>query len=184
MEVGAGSCCNSSAPSLKNLRQMGEYLTRQGKRLEGIGDDCRVSADTSMDTNTPSGQLAALSFLVFWGLLAILVFSGVRSGLNAEPSDDDQSQGGDRSSGRIARYLNENNRALRVAGLAVEAKASSYFARRIGKIHLGALAFFAVTTLFLTLWNLHEAKLKRLSDIETLSPPQRVQMIDLAAIAA
>lgn len=136
-----------------------------------------------MDTNIPSGQLAALSFLVFWVLLAILLFSGVYSGLSAEPSDDDRSQVGDRSSGRIARYLNENNRALRVAGLAVEAKASSYFARRIGKIHLTALAFFAVTTLLLTLWNLHEVKLKRPSEIEILSPSQRVQMTNLAAIA-
>ena len=142
-----------------------------------------MSPDTSMDTNIPSGQLAALSFLVFWVLLAILLFSGVYSGLSAEPSDDDRSQVGDRSSGRIARYLNENNRALRVAGLAVEAKASSYFARRIGKIHLTALAFFAVTTLLLTLWNLHEVKLKRPSEIEILSPSQRVQLTNLAAIA-
>jgi hypothetical protein len=136
-----------------------------------------------MDTNIPSGQLLALSFLVFWVLFATLLFSAVRTGLSAGPSDDDPAQARDRSGGRVTRYMNENARQAGAAGRAIEARASSYFARRTGKVHLAALAFFAVTTLFLALWNLHEAKLKRPSEIQILSPSQRVQMTDLATIA-
>ncbi|THK33771.1 hypothetical protein EHS39_34215 [Ensifer sp. MPMI2T] len=128
-----------------------------------------------MDMTTASGQLSGLSFLVLWVLLAILLFSGVRHGLNAEPRDDDRSRVRDRSVGRIARYLLEDDRERRAAGLAVEAKARSYFARRIGKIHLAALAFFAVTTLFLMIWNLHEAKMQRASQIQVASPSQHVK---------
>jgi len=136
-----------------------------------------------MDANTPSGQLLALSFLVFWVLFAILLFNAVRTGLSAGPSEDDLAHARDRSGGHIARYMNENARQAGAAARAIEVRASSYFARRIGKIHLTALAFFAVTTLLLTLWNLHEVKLKRPSEIEILSPSQRVQMTNLAAIA-
>ncbi len=123
-----------------------------------------------MDMTTPSGQLSGLSFLVLWVLLAILIFSGVRHGLSADPSDDDRSRARDRSGGRIARYLDENDRELGAAGRALEAKARSYFARRIGKIHLAALAFFAVTTVFLAIWNLHEAKMQRASQTQVTSP--------------
>ncbi|WP_104839780.1 hypothetical protein [Sinorhizobium fredii] len=125
-----------------------------------------------MDMTTPGGQLSALSFLVLWVLLVTLLFSGVRHGLNAEPKDDDRSSAPDRSVGRVARYLLEYDRERRAAGLAVEAKAKSYFARRIGKIHLAALAFFAVTTLFLMIWNLHEAKMQRAPQIQVTSPSQ------------
>lgn len=128
-----------------------------------------------MDTTTPSGQLLALSFLVFWALLAILLFSAVRSGLNAGPSENDLSHARDDISGRITRHLNDNARQLGAAGRAVEAKARSYFARRIGKIHLVALALFAVTTLSLTIWNLHEAKLKRPSQTQVPSPSRNVE---------
>ncbi|WP_349433625.1 hypothetical protein [Pararhizobium sp. A13] len=123
-----------------------------------------------MDMATTSGQLSGLSFLVFWVLLAILIFSGVRTGLSADPSEDDRSQGRHSSSGRIAGYLKENDRVLGAASQAIEAKARSYFARRIGKIHLAALAFFAVTTVFLTIWNLHEAKMQRASQNQVTSP--------------
>ena len=123
-----------------------------------------------MDMTTPSGQLSGLSFLVFWVLLAILIFSGVRSGLSAQPSDDDRFQGRDSSTGRMARYLKENDRELGAASQAIEAKARSYFARRIGKIHLAALAFFAVTTVVLTIWNLHETKMQRASQMQVSSP--------------
>ncbi|WP_429806801.1 hypothetical protein [Ensifer sp. B1-9] len=136
-----------------------------------------------MDANTPSGQLLALSFLVFWVLFATLLFSAVRTGLSAGPSEDDLAHARDRSGGQIARYVNENARQAGAAARAIEARACSYFARRIGKIHLAALAFFAVTTLFLALSNLHEAKLKRPSEIQILSPSHRVQMSDLATIA-
>ncbi|MGN7733924.1 hypothetical protein [Rhizobiales bacterium] len=128
-----------------------------------------------MDMTTSSGQLSGLSFLLFWVLLAILLFSGVRQGLSAGPKDDDRSSARDRSVGRIARYLLEDDRYRRAVGLAVEAKARSYFARRIGKIHLAALAFFAVTTLLLTIWNLHEAKMHRVSQIQATSPSQQVK---------
>lgn len=75
----------------------------------------------------------------------------------------------DHSSGRIAQYLYENDKGLGAASQAVEARARSYFARRIGKIHMAALAFFAVTTVFLTIWNLHEAKMQRASQIQVPS---------------
>jgi len=123
-----------------------------------------------MDMTTPSGQLSGLSFLVLWVLLAILIFSGVRHALSAEPKDDERSRLRYRSGGRIARYLDENDRGLGAASQAIEAKARSYFARRIGKIHLAALAFFAVTTVFLAIWNLHEAKMQRASQIQVTSP--------------
>ncbi|MGI0524116.1 hypothetical protein [Rhizobium giardinii] len=123
-----------------------------------------------MDMTTPSGHLCGLSFLVFWVLLAILIFSGVRHGLSADPSDDDRSRARDRSGGHIARYLEKNDRELGAAGRAVEAMAGSYFARRIGKIHLAALGFFAVTTMFLAIWNLHEVKMQRASQTQVTSP--------------
>ncbi|MBB2670693.1 UNVERIFIED_ORG: hypothetical protein GGE44_000234 [Rhizobium esperanzae] len=125
-----------------------------------------------MDMTTPSGRLFALSFLILWVLLAILLFSGVRHGLNAEPKDDDRSRAQDRSHGRIVRHLLEGDRRNRAMAQAVEAKAKSYFARRIGKIHLAALAFFIATTLFLALWNRHEAKMQRASQIQVTSPLQ------------
>lgn len=128
-----------------------------------------------MHMTTASGQLSGLSFLVFWVLLAILLFSGVRQGLSAGPKDDDRSSARDRSVGRIARYLLEDDRERRAAGLAVEAKARSYFARRIGKIHLAALAFFAVATLFLMIWNLHEAKVQRASQMQAISQSPHLQ---------
>ncbi|MBZ7922330.1 hypothetical protein LAC81_11090 [Ensifer adhaerens] len=127
-----------------------------------------------MDTNSPSGQLAALSFLVFWVLFAIPLFSAVRTGLGAGPSDDDLARAQDRPGGRITRFLNENARQAGAASRAIEARASSYFARRIGKIHLTALAFFAMATLFLILWNLHEVKLQRPHQIQVPSPSDRV----------
>lgn len=133
------------------------------------------SLETSVDMTTPSGQLSGLSFLVFWVLLAILLFSGVRQGLSAGPKHDDRSRAEDRPVGRLARYLLEGDRERRAAGLAVEAKARSYFAHRIGKIHLAALAFFAVTTLLLTIWNLYEAKMPRTSHIQATSPLQQVK---------
>ncbi|ANL42399.1 hypothetical protein [Rhizobium phaseoli] len=55
---------------------------------------------------------------------------------------------------------------------AVEAKAKSYFVRRIGKIHLAALAFFAMTTLVLMIWNSREAKMQRTSETRVTSPSQ------------
>ncbi|MGR4846616.1 hypothetical protein ACIPSK_29085 [Rhizobium sp. LARHSG275] len=58
-------------------------------------------------------------------------------------------------------------------------KAKSYFARRIGKIHLAVLAIFIVTTLFLAIWNLYEAKIQRTSQIKVTSPLQS----DLVAAA-
>ncbi|WP_342242620.1 hypothetical protein [Ensifer sp. OTU672] len=128
-----------------------------------------------MDMTTPSGRLFGLSFLVLWVLLAILLFSGVRQGLSAGPKDDDRSSAPDRSLGRIARYLLEGDRERRAMGLAAEAEARAYFARRIGKIHLAALAFFAVTTLLLTIWNLHEAKMQRASHVQATSPSQQVK---------
>ncbi|MBY5807671.1 hypothetical protein HA464_12175 [Rhizobium leguminosarum bv. trifolii] len=128
-----------------------------------------------MDMTSPSGQLSGLSFLVFWVLLAILLFSGLRQSLSAGPKDDDRSSARDRSVGRIARYLLKDDRERRAAGLAVEAKARSYFARRMGKIHLAALAFFAVTTLLLAISNLHEAKMHRASQIQAASPSQQVK---------
>ncbi|MGF6156142.1 hypothetical protein M2267_001385 [Ensifer sp. KUDG1] len=127
-----------------------------------------------MDTNSPSGRLAALSFLVFWVLITIPLFSAARAGLDAGPSADDLARAKDRSGGRITRSMNEKVREAGAAGRAIEARAASYFARRIGKIHLAALAFFAMTTLFLTFWNLHEAKVQRLQQIQVPSPPDRV----------
>lgn len=47
-----------------------------------------------MDMTTPSGQLSGLSFLVFWVLLAILLFSGVRHALSVGPKDDERSRAG------------------------------------------------------------------------------------------
>jgi len=67
--------------------------------LGGTGGLLSQSPDTSMDTNIPSGQLLALSFLVFWVLFATLLFSAVRTGLSAGPSDDDPAQARDRSGG-------------------------------------------------------------------------------------
>ncbi|OWV87450.1 hypothetical protein [Rhizobium sp. R693] len=125
-----------------------------------------------MDMTTPIGRLLGLSFLVLWVLLVILIFSGVRHGLNAEPSDDDRSRAQDRSGGRIVRHLLEGDRRNRAMAQAVEAKAKSYFTRRIGRIHLAALAFFAMTTLVLTNWNLHGAKMQRTSQTQVTSPSQ------------
>ncbi|MCG5487341.1 MAG: hypothetical protein KK482_27335 [Sinorhizobium meliloti] len=127
-----------------------------------------------MDMTSPSGPLSALSFLVLWVLVAILLFGCLRQGLSAGPRNNDRSRARDRSVGRIARYLYENDRGRRAAGLAVEAKARSYFARRIGKIHLAALVFFAVTTLFLMIWTLHEAKMQATRrDGETMPQARR-----------
>ncbi|WP_064706585.1 hypothetical protein [Rhizobium bangladeshense] len=123
-----------------------------------------------MDMTTPSGQLSGLSFVVLWVLLAILLFCGARSGLNAGPRDDVRSRTGDRSGGRIARYLVNNDRELGAAGLAVEDRARSYFARRIGKIHLAALAFIAVTTLVSMIWNRHETKMQPAPQIQVPAP--------------
>ncbi|MBB4478449.1 hypothetical protein [Rhizobium etli] len=125
-----------------------------------------------MDMTTLSERLFGLSFLMLWVLLAILLFSGVRHGLNAEPKDDDQPRAQDRSHGRIVRHLLEGDRRNRAMAQAIEDKAKSYFARRIGKIHLAALAFFIVTTLFLALWHFHEAKMQRASQIQVTSPLQ------------
>ncbi|ANK85658.1 MULTISPECIES: hypothetical protein [unclassified Rhizobium] len=125
-----------------------------------------------MDMITPSGRLFGLSFLIFWVLLVILIFSAVRHGLNAEPKDDDRSRAQDRSHGRIVRHLLEDDRRRRAMAQAVEAKANSYFARRIGKIHLAALAFFIATTLVLVLWNRYEAKMQRASHFQVTSPLQ------------
>ncbi|MEY9584272.1 hypothetical protein [Sinorhizobium fredii] len=122
-----------------------------------------------MDMTTPSGQLAGLSFFVLWVLMAILIFSGVRHALGAEPKYDDRSHTRGRSGGRIARYLDENDKELGAASQAIEAMAKSYFARRAGKIHLAVLAFFAVTTVFLTIWNLYEVK-QRASQMQATSP--------------
>jgi hypothetical protein len=125
-----------------------------------------------MDMTTPSGHLLGLSFIMLWTLLVILIFSAVRHGLNAEPKDDDQSRAKDRSRGRIVRYLLEGDRRNRAMAQAVEAKAKSYFARRIGKIHLAALVLFIATTAFLAIWNRHEAKMQRASQIQVTSPLQ------------
>ncbi|MBX4906926.1 MULTISPECIES: hypothetical protein [Rhizobium] len=125
-----------------------------------------------MDATTLSERLFGLSFLMLWVLPAILIFSGVRHGLNAEPKDDDRSRAQARSHGRIVRHLLEGDRRNRAVTQAVEAKARSYFVRRTGKIHLAALAFFIVTTLFLALWNRHEAKMQRASQIQVTSPLQ------------
>lgn len=125
-----------------------------------------------MDMTTLSERLFGLSFLMLWVLLAILIFSGLRHGLNAEPKDDDQSRAQDRSQGRIVRHLLEGDRRNRAIAQAIEDKGKSYFARRIGKIHLAALAFFIVTTLFLALWHFHEAKMPRASQIQVRSPLQ------------
>ncbi|MHC2456226.1 hypothetical protein ACVMIX_002867 [Rhizobium leguminosarum] len=125
-----------------------------------------------MDMTTPSGRLFGLSFLILWVLLVILIFSAVRHGLNAEPRDDDRSRAQDRSRGRIVRYLLEGDRRNRAMAQAVEANAKSYFAGRLGKIHLAALAFFIATTLFLALWNRYEAKMQRASQFQVTSPLQ------------
>jgi hypothetical protein len=109
---------------------------------------------------------------MLWVLLVILIFSAVRHGLNAEPKDDDRSRAQDRSRGRIVRSLLEGDRRNRAVAQAVEAKAKSYFARRLGKIHLAALAFFIATTLFLALWNRYEAKIQRASQFQVTSPLQ------------
>lgn len=122
-----------------------------------------------MDINTPVGMLAALSFMVFWFLSAILLFGAARVGLGAGPGDEDLSRARDRSEGKVTRHLNENVRQAGAAGRAIEAKAGAYFARRIGKLHLAALAFFALSTLFLALWALHEAKLQRSHQIQVPS---------------
>ncbi|MBY5444195.1 hypothetical protein HFO93_12020 [Rhizobium leguminosarum] len=132
-----------------------------------------------MDMTIPSGRLFGLSFLMLWVLLVILIFSAVRRALSAEPKDDDRSRVQDRSRGRMAGYLLENDRRNRAMAQAVEAKAKSYFARRIGKIHLAVLAIFIVTTLFLAIWNLYEAKIQRTSQIKVTSPLQS----DLVAAA-
>ncbi|MBB4192664.1 hypothetical protein GGE45_002231 [Rhizobium aethiopicum] len=125
-----------------------------------------------MDMTTLSERFFGLSFLMLWVLLAILIFSALRHGLNAEPKDDDRSRAQDRSHGRIVRHLLEGDRRNRAMAQAVEAKAKSYFARRIGKIHLAALAFFIATTLFLALWNRYEVKMQRASQIPVTSPLQ------------
>ncbi|MGR9175919.1 hypothetical protein ACU8OR_10240 [Rhizobium leguminosarum] len=125
-----------------------------------------------MDMTTPSGHLLGLSFIMLWVLLVILIFSAVRHGLKAEPKDDDRSRAQDRSRGRIVRSLLEGDRRNRAVAQAVEAKAKSYFARRLGKIHLAALAFFIATTLFLALWNRYEAKMQRASQFQVTSPLQ------------
>lgn len=123
-----------------------------------------------MDMTTPIGRLSGLSFVVFWVLLVILLFSAVRSGLNARPREDERSRARDRSSGLLARYLVKNDREVTAAGLAVEAKARSYFARRIGKIHLAALAFFAVTTLVSMIWNRHETRMQPAPQTQVTAP--------------
>ncbi|MBY5901314.1 hypothetical protein HFO88_13325 [Rhizobium leguminosarum] len=117
-----------------------------------------------MDMTTPSGHLLGLSFIMLWVLLVILIFSAVRHGLNAEPKDDDRSRAQDRSRGRIVRSLLEGDRRNRAVAQAV--------ARRLGKIHLAALAFFIATTLFLALWNRYEAKIQRASQFQVTSPLQ------------
>ncbi len=126
-----------------------------------------------MNMTTISERLFGMSFLMLWVLLAILIFSGVLHGLNAEPKDDDQSRVQDRSHGRIVRHLLEDDKRRRAMAQAVEAKAKSYFARRIGKIHLAALAFFIVTTLVLALWHFNEVKVQRASQIQVTSPLQQ-----------
>ncbi|MBB2674525.1 UNVERIFIED_ORG: hypothetical protein GGE44_004103 [Rhizobium esperanzae] len=123
-----------------------------------------------MDMTTLSERLFGLSFLMLWVLLAILIFSALRHGLNADPKDDDRSRTQDRSRGRIVRHILEDDRRRRAMAQAIEDKAKSYFARRIGKIHLAALAFFIVTTLVLALWNRHEVKVQRTSQIQVTSP--------------
>jgi hypothetical protein len=125
-----------------------------------------------MDMITPSGRLFGLSFLIFWVLLVILIFSAVRHGLNAEPKEDDRSRAQDQSHGRIVRHLLEDDRRRRATAQAVEAKANSYVARRIGKIHLAALVFFIATTLVLALWNRYEVKMQRASQFQVTSPLQ------------
>ncbi|PDS74698.1 hypothetical protein [Rhizobium sp. L43] len=126
-----------------------------------------------MNMTTISERLFGMSFLMLWVLLAILIFSGVLHGLNAEPKDDDQSRVQDRSHGRIVRHLLEDDKRRRAMAQAVEAKAKSYFARRIGKIHLAALAFFIVATLVLALWHFNEVKVQRASQIQVTSPLQQ-----------
>ncbi|MBY5458053.1 hypothetical protein U8P80_03010 [Rhizobium beringeri] len=76
-----------------------------------------------MDMTTPSGRLFGLSFIILWVLLVILIFSAVRQALSAEPKEDDLSRVQDRSRGRMTRYLLENDRQLRDATQALEAKA-------------------------------------------------------------
>ncbi|WP_434713069.1 hypothetical protein NMA58_09030 [Rhizobium sp. YTUHZ045] len=125
-----------------------------------------------MDMTTLSERLFGLSFLMLWVLLVILLFSAVRHALNAEPKDDDRFRAQDQSHGRIVRHLLEGDRRNRAMAQAVEAKATSYFARRTGKIHLAALAFFIVATLCLALWNRHEVKMQRASQIQVTSPLQ------------
>ncbi|ARO23974.1 hypothetical protein TAL182_CH02216 [Rhizobium sp. TAL182] len=136
-----------------------------------------------MDMTTPSGRLFGLSFLILWMLLVILIFNAVRHGLNAEPRDNDGSRAQDRSRGRMVRYLLDGDRRNRAMAQAVEAKAKSYFARRIGKIHLAALLFFIVTTAFLAIWNRHEAKMQRVSQFQVTSPLCGTMDDGLVAIA-
>lgn len=145
---------------------MRQFLLMAGRSL-------LCGPETAMDMTTPSGHLFGLSFLMLWVLLVILLFSAVRRALTAEPNDDDRSRAQDRSRGRMARYLLENDRRNRAMSQAVEAKAKSYFARRLGKIHLAALAFFIATTLFLALWNRYEAKMQRASQFQVTSPLQQ-----------
>jgi len=114
-----------------------------------------------MDMTILSEQLFGLSFFLLWVLLAILLFSGVREGLSASPKDTDRVGAEDRTLGRTARYLLAGDRERRAIGLAMEAKARSYFGRRLGKIHLTAVAVLAATTLLLGVWNLHSAKIHR-----------------------
>lgn len=114
-----------------------------------------------MDFDVPSGHLYVLSFFVFWALLSILIFGAVRHGLGAESSRDERSSQQERPDGRVARYWRENDRRLGDAGAAIETKARSYFSRRIGKVHLVALACFTITTVVLAIWNMHEVKMQR-----------------------
>ncbi|SCB56773.1 hypothetical protein GA0061105_101606 [Rhizobium aethiopicum] len=127
-----------------------------------------------MDMTTLSERLFGMSFLMLWVLLAILIFSALRHGLNAEPKDDDRPRAQDRSHGRIVRHLLEDDKRRRAMAQAVEAKAKSYFARRLGKIHLAALAFFIVTTLVLAVWHFHEVKMQRASQLQVTSPLQHI----------
>lgn len=89
-----------------------------------------------MEMTNTSGQLFGLSFLVFWVLFVILIFIAWRQAMNAEPIDDDQSKTQSVSVGSLTQYLLDDDKGRRAAALAVEAKAKSYFARRIGIVHL------------------------------------------------